>query len=350
MKTHVVTGGCGFVGRNLVKRLLQSSKDFILIIDDLSSGIQPNHWLKLSNTFKSKNILFYEERVIYINDDVRSFFKNYKTYLKVIEEKKKVQIHLGDVFHFAAIVGGRIKIENDPLAVAIDLSIDAEFFNWVSKIKPERVLYPSSSAAYPTSFQTKQNHKALAESDINFETINKPDMTYGWSKLTGEYLARMAAQKYDIKVTCIRPFSGYGEDQDLSYPIPAITKRIALKQNPIEVWGDGTQCRDFIHIDDVIDCMLLAMEKIHDGSAVNIGSGLKTSFLDIIKTLSEIRGYSPEIKTRLDKPVGVHSRYSDMSFVKSNWAWSPKVSLREGLEKILSVQMRDLSTHSSKIF
>ena len=188
--------------------------------------------------------------------------------------KKKFNLNydtLNDVFHFAAIVGGRAKIDGDPMMVALDLAIDAEFFYWICNNKPKRVLYPSSSAAYPIDLQTDDGAIALKETDIDFSKMGEPDMTYGWSKLTGEYLAKIAAKFYGVHITCIRPFSGYGEDQDLSYPIPAIAKRAAQKEDPFEVWGTGHQGRDFVHIEDVIDCILLAMDKISDGTAINIG-------------------------------------------------------------------------------
>jgi nucleoside-diphosphate-sugar epimerase len=114
------------------------------------------------------------------------------------------------------------------MAVALDLSIDAEFFYWITRHKPERVLYPSSSAAYPTSLQTESDAIALSEGDIDFKkNLGVPDMTYGWTKMTGEFLAQIAAKYYGVSVVCIRPFSGYGEDQDLSYPVPAIAARAA---------------------------------------------------------------------------------------------------------------------------
>ena len=101
---------------------------------------------------------------------------------------------------------------------------------------------------------------ALAESDIDFSggKLGQPDMTYGWSKLTGEYLARIAAEYYDLSVACVRPFSGYGEDQDLSYPIPAIAARAAGQETPFEVWGTGKQGRDFVHIEDCIEAMIIS--------------------------------------------------------------------------------------------
>lgn len=99
-------------------------------------------------------------------------------------------VDFGDIYHYAAIVGGRAKIDGDPMMVALDLSIDAEFFYYITRHKPDRVLYPSSSAAYPINLQTETGAIALAEHNIDFNNMGQPDMTYGWSKLTGEYLAK----------------------------------------------------------------------------------------------------------------------------------------------------------------
>ncbi len=220
------------------------------------------------------------------------------------------------------------------MMVALDLSIDAEFFYWVTRQKPERVLYPSSSAAYPVDKQSEENTIQLRESDIDFNNMGQPDMTYGWTKLTGEYLAKIASQYYGVKVTCIRPFSGYGEDQDYSYPVPAIARRAVYQETPFEVWGTGLQGRDFVHIDDVLDCTLLAMDHIHDGTAINIGMGRLTNFREIIEIFCSFAGYNPPIKQLLDKPVGVHSRYCNMDFVKERLGWEAKISLEEGLRRV----------------
>ena len=139
-------------------------------------------------------------------------------------------------------MGGRLKIEGDPMSVALDLSIDAEFFYWACQHKPERVLYPSSSAAYPINLQSPTGAIALSEPDIDFtKNLGVPDMTYGWSKLTGEFLAQIAAKHYGISVVCIRPFSGYGEDQDLTYPVPAIAAVQPEKKIPSRFGGPGNR-------------------------------------------------------------------------------------------------------------
>jgi len=343
MKVHLVSGGCGFVGRNMVKRLYNTTKDNILFIDDLSVGTDPSEWLDQPMLEDHKGIKVYgtDARLYFLKSDFRDVVHALARDPEYIKKTYGLDfVDFGDIYHYAAIVGGRAKIDGDPMMVALDLSIDAEFFYYITRHKPERVLYPSSSAAYPVNLQTESGAIALTESDIDFNNMGQPDMTYGWSKLTGEYLAKIAAQYYDVNITCIRPFSGYGEDQDLTYPIPSLAKRAALKENPFEVWGTGHQGRDFVHIDDVIDCIQLAMNHIHDGTAINIGMGKLTSFMDIIKVMTSFAGYNPEIKQLLDKPVGVHSRYCDMTFVENTIGWKAKISVEEGMKRVYDAALQ----------
>lgn len=343
-KVHLVSGGCGFVGRNMVKRLFNKTQDKVIFIDDLSVGTHPSTWLDAPQGRSLGNATFFgaDERLLFIQDDFRNVLRGLHDAPSFFAPFGWQVEKLSDVFHFAAIVGGRAKIDGDPMMVALDLSIDAEFFYWICRHKPERVLYPSSSAAYPVDLQTESDAIALSEKDINFDRMGKPDMTYGWSKLTGEYLAQITAQYYGVKVTCIRPFSGYGEDQDLTYPIPAIAARAARKEDPFEVWGSGNQGRDFVHIDDVLDCVEVAMGKIHDGTAINIGMGRLSSFREIIEVFCSFAGYKPTIKPLLDKPVGVHSRYCNMDFVKETLGWEAKISLEEGLRRVYDEAIKKL--------
>ena len=106
-------------------------------------------------------------------NDCRDFFKTDNSYFDM-------------VIHLAAIVGGRMTIEGNPLSVATDLSIDAEMFNWAMRTRPGRVVYFSSSAAYPTKFQTGSNPSRLSEQMLDLYAVSNPDLTYGWAKLTGE--------------------------------------------------------------------------------------------------------------------------------------------------------------------
>jgi nucleoside-diphosphate-sugar epimerase len=286
----LITGHLGFVGRSFLRHF--SGKHEILGID-----------LKEGN-------------------DCRDYFKQSNQVFDL-------------VIHLAAIVGGRETIENEPLSVATDLSIDSEFFNWVIKTKQKRVVYFSSSAAYPVHLQLPELKYQLKESDINLDDIRLPDYTYGWSKLTGEYLAKFVRQS-GTKVYVFRPFSGYGADQDLTYPFPSFIDRINRKVDEFEIWGDGTQVRDFIHMDDIVEAVMTVVDNDVEVDALNLGSGIATSFNDLAKTMFEISGHVPTngIKHLIGKPIGVSYRVCDPTLFNS--IYKPKYTLEERIEMILN--------------
>lgn len=230
------------------------------------------------------------------------------------------------VIHLAAIVGGRETIEGRPLAVADNFSIDSEFFQWCLKTKPKKVVYFSSSAAYPIRYQVEGNERKLRE-DMQFDPINTPDMTYGWSKLVGEYLASFVENVY-----IFRPFSGYGSDQDLTYPFPMYIQKALAASDTFEVWGSGKQTRDFIHIEDIVQAVLVAIEDKPQGPT-NLGWGRKTSFLDLAQMCMDATGVQKEIVTRPDKPVGCMHRVSDNT--KMLTFYTPRISLEDGIERAL---------------
>jgi UDP-glucose 4-epimerase len=328
----LITGGCGFVGRNLVRRLLKEGYG-LWIVDDCSIGLHCDRWLPTAGERRelAEGVVEYDGgRVIFVHGDARDFFAG-RSNLGPLGEPA-----FGDVFHLAAIIGGRAVIDGNPLAVAIDLALDALCFNWAVNKKPERLLYASSSAAYPVDLQGKDGAVALKESDIEFGgRLGQPDMTYGWSKLTGEYLARIAHRHYGLHTACVRPFSGYGEEQDLSYPIPSIALRAAKRENPITLWGSGLQGRDFVHIEDCVEAALRTLARVSDGSAINIGSGKLTNFREVAQLFAELEGYEAGIKPLEDKPVGVHSRYADVTRMKKELDWQPAITVRQGFERVL---------------
>jgi nucleoside-diphosphate-sugar epimerase len=245
------------------------------------------------------------------------------------------------VIHLAAIVGGRQTIENDPLAVATDLSIDAEFFNWVMRNKPKKVIYFSSSAAYPIKLQERGRYHWLKEQDIDLNAILNPDMTYGWAKLTGEYLASFIK---DSQVYVFRPFSGYGSDQDTSYPFPSFIDRALRREDPFTIWGDGTQVRDFIHIDDIVKaCVNIAMN--HKPVTLNLGTGRATSFIHLANLIFEELDWYPQIQTQTDKPVGVHFRVAEVR--QMNKYFYPEIKLEEGIRRALCDREHNINTQTN---
>lgn len=283
----LITGDAGFVGRAFHRALAKQRHDITGI--DLVNG-----------------------------KEVRHFFATDDTQFDI-------------VIHLAAIVGGRMTIEGNPLSVASDLAIDADMFQWALKTRPKHIVYFSSSAAYPIFLQRLAYQQKLREIDINLEHIRTPDFTYGWAKLSGEMLASYARAE-GLKVTVLRPFSGYGSDQALDYPFPSFIARAKGKADPFEVWGRGTQVRDFVHIDDVVGATFAAV--INDVSVMNICSGRPTSFIELAEMVMLQANYLAPIKNNLDAPIGVEYRVGDPTRMLQ--VYEPKISLEEGIALALA--------------
>ena len=318
----LITGGAGFVGRHFTKKYCDFGWD-ITIVDNLisESSIWPSEkWPKHLQS-NNCNIKFYQI-------DCREYFT-----LSISQYKFDVFIHL------AAIVGGRATIEGNPLAVAEDLAIDSTAFKYAinNKTRPGRMVYFSSSAAYPIRYQLLNDKNFLTESMINLingtDDIGFPDLTYGWSKLTGEYLGKLAYEKYGLNISIYRPFSGYGEDQHESYPFISILNQIIKKNNPISIWSNSV--RDFVYIDDIIECVLNSMDKINGYEPINIGSGKAVSFSELAYIISDQVGYNnPKIVITDGMPTGPLYRVANISKYHSIGC-SNKISLKEGVGKAI---------------
>jgi nucleoside-diphosphate-sugar epimerase len=319
----LITGGCGFVGRHFARALLERGHH-VVVVDPLTHGsgaLAPAQWPSIHRGAGNE--------VEWIELDCRSYFS------QVSADNFDVVLHL------AAIVGGRLSIERAALAVAQDLAIDAAMFEWAATTGARRVVYFSSSAAYPIALQDREHHRLLVEADIDFSRdIGVPDLSYGWSKLTGEFLGRLAAQRYQLPVAAYRPFSGYGEDQDLNYPFPSLVSRVLAHRSdsPFVVWGSGRQERDFIHIDDCVEFVLATYEGVSDGGAMNLSSGVSTSFNTLAETIARIADTDIGIiENDTTKPEGVFSRIGDTALQAAR-GLKPSVGLEDGIRRVLAFQ------------
>ena len=313
----LITGGAGFVGRHFTEYFLKRG-DEVYCVDNLAKltgALALKYWYFDPN--KYKNFHFFQT-------DCRIFFNS-------------PQPHFDYVFHLAAMVGGRLMIENNPIAVGEDLSIDSEFWQWAVRAKPDKVITFSSSAAYPIEFQTDHSFRLLEEDDIGFDSrLGMPDMTYGWAKLTSEYLGRLAYKKYGIKSVAYRPFSGYGEDQDITYPFPNLMTKLIKSKSSLSIWGSGKQSRDFIHIDDCVRGVVTTMDKINDGDAINLSTGIYTSFLDLVEMAKNIVPHRKKVvvSPQTGKPEGVFAR-AGSTLKQEKLGFSAEISLEEGIRRYI---------------
>lgn len=253
--------------------------------------------------------------------------------------------HFDLVVHCAYHIGGRAGIDGTNLNLARNLALDAAMFDWAVRTGQGRVLYFSSSAAYPVALQTgcqkrdggkDDNHghdwQRLIEDNINLDDVWQPDASYGWAKLTGERLAKTASQM-GLPVHVVRPFSGYGSDQGAEYPFPAIVSRARL--GDLTVWGPPGQTRDWIHIDDVVEASLTIVE--HDERRpVNLCSGVGVEMGNLASAIAYRAGtLIPESKPiyQLDKPTGVLRRVGNPNRMFEHYR--PRVDIETGIRRAL---------------
>jgi GDP-L-fucose synthase len=318
MRKALVTGAAGFAGRHLVKALLDLDFE-VHAVDDLvadTGARDPEDGWPLFEPRDYNNFIFYKE-------DCRTWFA------------RVTDTEFDYAFHLAALVGGRLMIERKPLSVAEDLSIDAAFWQWAKVARPKKCIYLSSSAAYPIKYQRHDHYELLREEMISFESdIGVPDLTYGWAKLTGEYLALLAYERHGLESAVYRPFSGYGEDQDDAYPFPSICKRALACPNRMTVWGSGRQMRDFIHIDDCVAGILATMDKIKDGRGINLSTGIFTSFIDFAQLAARELGKSLEVTGTSDMPEGVFARAGDTA-IQRELGFAPQTPFDAGVRNAL---------------
>jgi nucleoside-diphosphate-sugar epimerase len=237
------------------------------------------------------------------------------------------------VVHAAASSPHRAAIDGEPQHFARNLQLDSAMFDWAVRTGQGRVLYLSSSAAYPIAYQDWSERQRLIEGDVRLDrSFLEPDADYGWTKVTGERLARNA-RRAGLPVTVVRPFSGYGEDQTENFPFRALVERARRREDPFVIWGDGNQVRDWIHISDVVAGMLAVAESGTE-EPVNLCTGVGWSMAELAHIACDQVGYQPRFEYLTDKPAGVAYRVGDPT--RFHEIYKPKVTLAEGVARALA--------------
>lgn len=229
------------------------------------------------------------------------------------------------VVHCAAVQPHRAAIDGMPNHLAANLHLDSAMFDWAVRTQQRRLLYISSSAAYPIHLQERPPRRLFEQDTVEVF----PDGGYGWLKLSGEYMANDAADA-GVAVHIVRPFSGYGEDQDARFPFGAFVNRARHREDPFTIWGPGTQVRDWIHVDDLVGGALTVIDQ-DIRHPVNLCTGVGTSMLDLARLVCKTAGYKPAIQPRPDQPAGVFYRVGDPT--RLHTIYTPKIGLAEGVRR-----------------
>jgi len=303
-KKVLVAGGAGFVGSNLIERLLELGADVTATLHNKAAVIQDN-------------------RITYLTCDLRN-----------PEDCKQAVKNIDYVFMCAANTSGAKVMATTPLVhLTPNLLMNINMLEASYEAGVGKFLFMSSNTVYPlTDF-------AVKEDDVTNE-FYKSYHIVAWMKRFTEIVCDMYSTKIQkpMKTVVVRPGNLYGPrdkfDWEKSKVIPALIRRAVEKYDPFVVWGDGMDLKDFLYIDDYVDGMLLAMEKLDEFQPINIASGQAVTIRDVLGEILKAASYQDApVEYDSSKPTMIPKRMIDISLAKKILGWQPKVSLQEGIKK-----------------
>jgi len=303
-KKVLVTGGTGFIGANLIKRLLKEGAI-------------------VRATLHVQDAVIFDNRIEYIRVDLRNE-------QDCFDATQDIEF----VFMCAANTSGAKVIANTPLVhLTPNVLMNMQILQASYAQNVKKFLFISSNVVYPlVDYPVK-------ETDVSNEFYESYYIV-AWMKRFSELVCDMYSRhiKPSMETIIVRPGNLYGPydkfDWEKSKVIPAIIRRAIEKHNPLEVWGDGMDLKDFLYIDDCIDGILLAMENLDEFEPVNIASGKPVTIRQVLGEILNATDYNDaNIHYDSSKPTMIPKRMIDISLAKEKLGFEPKVSLEEGIHK-----------------
>ncbi len=304
----LVAGGTGFVGVNLINRLLSVGAN-------------------VRATIHRKAPVITDERIEYIRCDLTN-----------MEDCKKVVDGMDYVFLCAASTSGAAVMASTPLVhVTPNIVMNSQMLEAAYFAKVKKFVWLSSNAAYPPSGDRPVKEEELLDGD--------PYETYfgvAWMKRYTEILCRLYSEKLKnpMPTVVLRPSNIYGPYDDFefetSHVMAALIRRVVERHDPLEVWGTGDDIRDWIYIDDFIDALVLATEKIESYNPINIGLGKGYSIKQALQIILEVDGYTDaKIVFNSSKPSMIPVRLIDTIKAETILGFKARTGLREGIKKTI---------------
>ncbi|MFM7359362.1 MAG: NAD-dependent epimerase/dehydratase family protein [Sediminibacterium sp.] len=334
MKKICITGGAGMIGSRLVRKLVSLQFE-VVVIDNLWRG-------KLS----------YLENIPGFEISPNTFFN---IDLSKPQNKDEIIGALKDchaVVHLADIVAGIGYVFNNQYEIfKINNEINSLTFSCCVEAGVKRIIYAGTACSFPKNLQMSLD--SVLKEDMLFPA--EPESAYGWSKLMGTLELTYLAQQHNIYTTTLMLHNVYGPNCDIdpkrSQVIPSIIRRILElnESDPLVVWGTGKQGRAFLHVDDVVNGIISALDKPNLPSIIQLGPNYCTSIKELASLLIEKIFKKPiTITYDLTKPEGDIGRCADFSLANQVLDWAPNVSLESGLLETADWIRHELNKLDSK--
>jgi len=303
----LVTGAAGFIGSRLVQRLVHE-------------GAQ------VRGTLYRRDSVVRDDRVEYTRAD-----------LTRAEDCALVCRDMEYVFLCAANTSGAAVMEKTPLVhLTPNLIMNARMLEAAYAAGVNKTLFISSNTVYPVS------DDPVKEADVTNEFFHKYFIV-AWMKRFTEIMCEMYARKIKtpMQTVVVRPANAYGPgdkfDWETSHVLPALIRRVVERHDPIRVWGDGTDIKDFIYVDDLVEGMLLAMERLEDFEPVNLASGRGCCLRDVLELVIRLDDYAgARIEYDASKPTMIPKRLIDPSKARRILGFEATTSLEAGLRKTIA--------------
>ena len=296
----LVTGGAGFVGSHLIEELLSNGVS-VVCLDDFSTG-------------KHENIEHLKNKITIIEGDVRNP-ETVKTALKDVEQ----------VYHLAAQISVTNSVRNPLLDATININGFITLLNAIQKSSVKRIVYVSTGGAI---YGEPKNIPAPET------TSEEPISPYGLSKLVAEKYLRWFNRTYGLSYAIIRPANIYGPRQDPLGEAGVISIYLGKihDNQPVEIFGDGSDTRDYIFVKDIAKVCLIAMNSEHN-DIYNAGTGIRTSLLELISIIEEETTRTTLKKFSPPRLGDVKHISLDIEKAKNALNWTPQTHLKEGIRK-----------------
>jgi len=307
-KRVVITGGAGFIGSNLVKSLLEGNNE-IIVIDNLSTG-------------KIENIKQFidEHKIEFIKADIT----DYSTIYKILNNNA-----IDFVFHLAAQISVPMSLSHPQKTHEVNVTGTYNVLQAAAMSHVEKVVFSSSCAVYGNEHQ----NKAIKESDKP-----QPLNPYALSKLIGEQYCTLFSTCFNLKCVSLRYFNVYGPKQDplgeYAAVIPKFIERVQNCQSPI-IYGDGSQTRDFIFVEDVVKANMLAAEKEVQG-IFNIATGVQISIRDLANTIMNCVDTDLQVIYEEPRACEIMKSIADITKANNELQFNISYPLNKGLEITIS--------------